>query len=154
MSTRPTHSESKLRSRAPRPLVALELVHDSVPLAPVSLENVGIFQQIVDGLPEQAALVDAETGIILVVNESWNETVTRQGYTDFGPGNNYIVELAKLATEGFGTATEVLHAVEEMRHGKRTAYRLVYEGAGPQEGLTFEVRIALIHVAGHRYIRI
>ena len=53
-------------------------------------EYVGIFQQLVDGLQEQAALVDAETGTILAVNGAWQQVATLNGFADFRPGGKLL----------------------------------------------------------------
>ncbi len=118
------------------------------------VDAVEIFQELINGLPEQAALVDMKSGTILAVNEAWEETVTLNGLSDFKPGKSYFAEIAKLAASGNRPAQSVLQAVEEMRLGRRTSFRLVYEGGGRQAGQKFEARIAVLNVSGHKYMRI
>jgi len=116
-------------------------------------EHVGIFQQLVDGLPEQSALIDAESGIILAVNGAWRNAATLNGFSDFRPGRNYFRELGKVAAAGYGPGQAVSDAIEEIRQGKRRSYRFIYEGLGQQAGRKFEARIKLMTVGGRDYIR-
>lgn len=107
----------------------------------------GIFQQIIGGLAEQAALID-EDWKILAVNEAWARTVTLNGLSDFKPGADYYEEVAKLARMGNAPAAAVLRALDEIRQGKRTSFRLVYQGGGRQVGQQFEARLATISFGG------
>ena len=117
-------------------------------------EYVGIFQQLVDGLPEQAALVDAETGVILAVNGAWQQAATLNGFADFRPGENYYRELSKVSASGYGPGQAAHDAVHEIRRGKRRSARMVYDGTGFQEGKKFEARLASMEVGGRKYIRV
>ncbi|HSQ96091.1 MAG TPA: ATP-binding protein [Croceibacterium sp.] len=114
----------------------------------------GIFQQLLDGLTQQAALIDADDWTILAVNDAWKRTTDLNGFSDFKPGNNYHDELNKIAGEGYRPAQMVIGAVEELRQRKRTSFRTVYEAGGRQAGKKFEVRFALMTVAGREYIRV
>lgn len=116
--------------------------------------QVGIFQHLLDGLTQQAALIDAEDWTILAVNDAWQRTTDLNGFSDFKPGNNYYDELSKIVGEGYGPAQRVIGAVEELRQRKRASFRTVYEGGGRQADKKFEVRFALMTVAGREYIRV
>jgi two-component system NarL family sensor kinase len=117
-------------------------------------DQVGIFQQLVDGLPEQAALVDAETGTILLVNDAWRQSVISNGYSNMGPGNNYFDEVAVLAEAGNVPARLFLPALKEIRQGRRTSFRVVYDGIRRQAGQKFEARLAVMKVGQRQYVRI
>jgi two-component system NarL family sensor kinase len=117
-------------------------------------EPVGIFQQLLDGLAEQAGLVDAETGTILAINDAWEASTSVNRLTSFKPGFDYFGGLARLAAEGHPRAQAILDAVMEMRRGERTSFRLVYDGVGFEEGQTFETRISLLNAVGQRYLRV
>ncbi len=107
----------------------------------------GVFQQLIDGLPEQAALV-GDDGRILAVNDAWARTVRLNGISDFAPGADYHHEIAKLAQTGNAPAEAVLKALDQIRHGKRQSFRLVYDGGGQQVGQQFEVRLSSLSVGG------
>jgi len=117
-------------------------------------EPVGIFQQLLDGLSEQAGLVDAESGTILAINDAWEASTRVNGLGAFVPGFNYLAGLAEMAAAGHPRAQTILDAVNEVRRGERGSFRLVYEGVGPELGQSFEIRIALVNAGGHRYLRV
>jgi len=117
-------------------------------------EYVGIFQQLVDGLQEQAALVDAESGAILAVNGAWQQAATLNGFADFRPGENYYRELSKVSASGYGPGQAAHDAIHEIRRGKRRSARMVYDGTGLQEGKKFEARLGSMEVGGRKYIRV
>src|SRR4051812_18660980 len=100
-------------------------------------DHVGIFQQLVDGLPEQAALIDAETWTILLVNDAWTRSVVGNGYAKMAPGNNFFDEIGNLAAAGNVAAGRALPALREIRQGRRTSFRMVYDGIRRQASQTF-----------------
>jgi two-component system NarL family sensor kinase len=126
-------------SGPPRPL------SDSDPL--------GVFQQIIGGLSEQAALI-GDDWTILAVNEAWAQTVSLNGLADFKPGANYYREVAKLAQTGNPPADAVLRALDEISQGKRKSFRLVYEGGGQQAGKQFEARLTVIGFGDRTYLMV
>ena len=117
-------------------------------------EHVGIFQQLVDGLSQQAALIDAEDWTILAVNDARQRTSTMNGYANLGPGNDYYREIGQIAAQGYRPAQMALTAIEEIRQRKRTSFRLVFEGIERQAGKKFETRFAMMTVGGREYIRV
>jgi two-component system, NarL family, sensor kinase len=117
-------------------------------------DPVGIFQQLVNGLPEQAALIDLDDWRILVVNEAWRRTATLNGFSDFRPGANYREEIAKVAENGHDPARATLEALDEIKLRKRNSFRLVYEGGGRQAGRKFEARLTVKKVGGRRYLTV
>src|SRR2546421_348198 len=62
-----------------------------------------LFEQIINGLPEQIALLN-EDWDILVVNEAWTHAVEQYGYQDLLPGTNYLRFCEARAAEGHSPA--------------------------------------------------
>jgi len=116
-------------------------------------DPLGIFQQLIDGLSEQAALI-GEDWTILAVNEAWAQTTTLNGFSDFGPGADYYREVAKVARSGYAPARAVLKALDEIRQKKRSSFRMIYEGSGQQAGKQFEARLTVIALGGRTYLMI
>ena len=54
------------------------------------------FQQIINGLPEQIALID-EDWIILAVNPAWTKTAAFYDYGELSPGADYLAFCEKVA---------------------------------------------------------
>jgi two-component system NarL family sensor kinase len=109
--------------------------------------SLGVFQQLIDGLSEQAALIDDDWRI-LAVNEAWAETAALNGFSGFEPGADYYEEISRVARTGNAAAKAVRKALDELAHGKRSSFRLVYPGGGPQAGKQFEARLTQIRFAG------
>ncbi|HEY6817171.1 MAG TPA: ATP-binding protein [Croceibacterium sp.] len=107
----------------------------------------GVFQQLIDGLSEQAALI-GDDWRILAANDAWIETARRVEVADFMPGANYLRELARLAKQGNAPAVAVSGALEEIRQGKRESFRLVYDGTAQLTGKQFEVCLTTLSVGG------
>src|SRR6188472_2921942 len=63
-----------------------------------NLAILDLFQQIINGLPEQIALVDDQWNI-LAVNESWTTTARSYGY-ELVPGSNYLEFCEARALDG------------------------------------------------------
>jgi signal transduction histidine kinase len=116
-------------------------------------DPLGVFAQIIGGLSEQAALI-GEDWTILAVNEAWAQTVTLNGLSDFRPGADYYREIGKLAQTGNPPARAVLRALDEIKQGQRTSFRLVYEGGGVQAGRQFEARLNVIAFGGRSYLMV
>ena len=83
------------------------------------LESIGqpafvdVFQQIINGLPEQIALLD-ESWNILAVNDAWTRTAALYGYFALCPGTNYYEILREKATEGHSSAGIVVDGIRTM----------------------------------------
>ena len=120
---------------------------------PVRVGYVETYHQILNGLPEQAALIGGD-GTILAVNEAWAENAALNGFSDFRPGANYYREIALVADAGYGPAREVVEALKEFRQHKRTSFRLVYEGAGHQAGRQFEARITALKLGDEDFLTV
>jgi two-component system NarL family sensor kinase len=116
--------------------------------------HVGIFQQMIDGLSEQAALIDASNWTVLAVNDSWERASAINGFTRLGPGNDYFREVGKLAARGHNPARTALTGMAEIRDRKRASFRMVFDGVDAQAGKKFETRFAMITVGGREYVRV
>jgi len=79
-------------------------------------------------LKRVVSLIDAETWTILLVNDAWKRSVMGNGYGNLGPGSNYYDEVDRLAAGGHVSAGMILPALKEIRQGRRTSFRLVYDG--------------------------
>ena len=107
------------------------------------------FEALINGLPEQIALLDRDWTVI-VVNQAWRHTAALYGFNDLTPGSNYKDFLARMAAEGSGSAAAVLKGVEEIIAGTRDFFRLVYSGSGAWAGHEFQLRINILELAGQR----
>jgi len=111
-----------------------------------------IFQQVINGLPEQIALVD-EQWKILAVNQAWVHTAKLYGY-ELEPGADYLTFCEARAAEGHkptGIAAAGIRAMEE--NGER-AFRFIYSGHGAWEGRSFQLCINRFDVGGRIYATI
>jgi signal transduction histidine kinase len=112
--------------------------------------TVDVFQELINGLPEQIALLDSDWNV-LTVNEAWRHTATMYGFHDLTPGSNYREFLGRMAREGHPSAAAVSVGIDEIAAGKRDSFRLVYSGSGAWEGHEFQLRMNLIDLGGHRF---
>src|SRR6186713_291954 len=86
-----------------------------------------IYQQVINGLPEEIALLDEQWNIV-AVNDSWRKTTTLLGYALTSPGTNYL-EFCKLkSTTGYTPAALVAKGIEEIERGIRGSFRFTYQG--------------------------
>ena len=84
-------------------------------------------QQLIDDLPEQIALLDANC-TILAVNRAWRATVAEHGYETLEPGFNYRDFCDAMAAEGFQPAVEARLGLDEICSGRRDSWELIYNG--------------------------
>jgi two-component system NarL family sensor kinase len=96
------------------------------------------FKHLIDDLPEQIALIET-SGAILVANQAWTKTVEDHGYLDALPGRNYRTFCAAKAAEGYEPARQAGEALDELVAGKRSSWRLVYNGRERWNGRDFEI---------------
>src|SRR4051794_1026854 len=87
-----------------------------------ALEFIDVFQQLIDGLPEQIALVD-ENWVILAVNKAWTKTAALYGYEALQPGTNYLRFCEERVAEGHGAAAPAVEGIKEIASGARDSYR-------------------------------
>ena len=114
---------------------------------------IGTFQTVIDGLPEQIALVD-ENWDILVVNEAWTTTAAQYGYGDLGPGSNYLQFCERKASEGHSAAAIAAGGAREIASGQKEAFRFIYHGRDQWEGAAFQLCIARVEAEGRRFATI
>ena len=109
-----------------------------------------IWQQLVDGLSEQVALVDADWNILLC-NNAWTRAVEFHGQFTLGPGVNYLEFLRRHARDGYFAAHDTLAGLEEIIAGNRNSYRMIYSGADHWTGRDTEVFVRRFEVNGHKF---
>jgi two-component system NarL family sensor kinase len=110
---------------------------------------VGMFQRLIDALPEQIALVDEEW-IILAVNPAWTKTASVYGYEALRPGTDYAAFCRERASEGHSAARPVIDGIAELQAGTRQSFEYFYDGNDRWEGHTFHVRINQLSIDGRK----
>ena len=126
--------------------VAPELFRDhSLELPP--LPFVDVFQQIIDGLPEQIALVD-EAWTIRAVNPAWTKTAALYGYEALVPGTDYLAFCEARATEGHTPAGIAAEGIRALVHNGEPSFHFTYHGKDRWEGFAFQLCVNRIKVAG------
>jgi signal transduction histidine kinase len=118
-----------------------------------AVDFVDVFQQLIDGLPEQIALVD-EQWTILAVNKAWTKTAALYGYEALQPGTDYLAFVKARADEGHGAARPAVDGIMEIEAGSRNSFRYVYHGNDRWEGFTFQLAINRIAIAGKTFATI
>ncbi|HEY5459414.1 MAG TPA: sensor histidine kinase [Sphingomicrobium sp.] len=105
------------------------------------------FQQIIDGLPEQIALVD-EDWTILAVNPAWTRTAALYDYGELTPGANYLAFCEKVAVQGHNPAGIAAKGIRDMKRNGQPSFSFVYHGKDRWEGFAFQLCVKWIEVAG------
>jgi signal transduction histidine kinase len=105
------------------------------------------FQQIINGLPEQIALVD-EDWIILAVNPAWTRTAALYDYDELTPGANYLAFCEKVAAQGHAPAGIAAKGIREMTQNGEASFGFVYHGKDRWEGFAFQLCVKRIEVGG------
>ena len=108
-------------------------------------------QPVIDGLAEQAALIDGN-GIILAVNRHWRRQVERQARSGLLISRDYDAYLAGLVAGGDEGARPILQAFRDIRDGARTSFKCLYRGFGVFSGYDFKVVITATEVHRERYV--
>lgn len=111
---------------------------------PVFIET---FQQIIDGLSEQIALVD-EDWIILAVNPAWTRTANLYDYDELTPGANYLAFCEEVAARGHAPAGIAAKGIRDMKQSGEPSFGFVYHGSDRWEGFAFQLCVKRIEVAG------
>ena len=106
---------------------------------------VEVYQQIINGLPEQIAMVD-DQWVILAVNQAWTKTAALYGYDALIPGTNYLEFCAARANEGHSPAAIVVDGIKEMQSANRPWFRFTYHGKDRWEGFAFQLCVNRIQV--------
>lgn len=107
------------------------------------------FQKMIDGLPEQIALLD-EDWKILLVNDAWTKTAALYGFHALGPGANYLRFCRDRALEGHQSAGKVAAGITDMATGRRDSFQMVYSGADRWAGHEFQLCVNRLEVDGRR----
>ena len=111
------------------------------------------FQQIIDGLPEQIALVD-EHWVIQVVNSAWTSTAALYGYDALSPGADYLSFIEARAAEGHSPAGIAAEGIREMDRKGETSFRFTYNGRDKWAGHAFQLCINRLYVDGRYFATI
>ena len=111
---------------------------------------VDVFQQIINGLPEQIALLD-ESWHILAVNDAWTKTAALYGYFALCPGANYFEFLSEKAAEGHATAGVVVDGIRTMEERGEDDFRFLYQGSDRWEGHSFQLCVHRMEIAGRTF---
>lgn len=113
-----------------------------------AVERVGlvdIFQQVIDGLPDQIALVD-EAWNILAVNPAWMTTSALYPSGELMPGSNYLEFCRLKSAEGYSAAAEAMEGAERIARREQDAFSFVYQGVDRWEGISFQTCIRRLAV--------
>lgn len=111
------------------------------------------FQELINSLPEQIALLD-ENWVLLAVNRAWIKTAELYGVHTLGPGADYFEFVEARANENHRSAMAVRDGIVEMNRGTRDSFRFVYSGADRWEGHQFQICINRLEMEGHRFVTI
>jgi signal transduction histidine kinase len=109
-----------------------------------------VFQQIINGLPEQIALLD-ENWNILAVNQAWTRTAALYGYFALCPGTNYFEFLREKEAEGHTSAGPVVEGIEAMEAGSQDSFRFLYHGSDKWEGHSFQLCVHRFEVGSRTF---
>lgn len=115
---------------------------------------IDVFEKLVNGLPDQIALLDVRWNII-ASNDAWTDYCAAHGFEVFQVGNNYLQELERLNEEKreASRATDaVISAIKEFEQGRPSIYRHVY--SGPRDGQETQIRIASMEIGGRKYFTV
>ena len=121
-------------------------------IRPPNFAILDLFQQIINGLPEQIALVDDQWRI-LAVNESWATTARSYGY-ELVPGSNYLEFCEARALEGHKPTGVAAAGIRAMEANGERSFRYIYTGHGAWEGRSFQLCINRLEVGGQSYATI
>jgi two-component system NarL family sensor kinase len=109
-----------------------------------------MFQQLVDGLPEQIALLD-DQWVILAANPAWLRTAALYGYDELRPGTNYLDFCTDRAKDGHMPAALVAEGIRGMERAGQTHFQFIYHGTDRWEGHAFQICINRFELAGRWY---
>jgi len=123
---------------------------EAVAGSPLSQQFAPIFEKLIEGLPEQIALLD-ENWIVLAVNESWTSTALSLGYHDLLPGCDYRAYCVRKAEEGHEAPAAALAAIAGLEKGEKASFNLKYSGQNELEGRDFEVQFHRFEIAGQKF---
>ena len=108
---------------------------------------VEVFQQIINSLSEQIALVD-DRWTILAVNEAWTKTAAVYGYDELSPGTNYLEFCEARAREGHKPAKLASDGIRMMDGTGERSFRYLYHGKDRWDGRSFQLCVNRVEVGG------
>lgn len=106
------------------------------------------FRLVIDGLPEQIALVD-EDWTILMVNDAWKKAADAVGLP-LGAGDNYRTFCQSYADQGSEPAMIVVAGLRQISSGQRDRFRHIYSAEGVNAGHDYQVCVARLECGGRR----
>ena len=141
-----------------RPLLHDDLVsaHWRLPASPAANDRVrakalaASIQPLIEDLREQIALLDEQCEI-LVINRAWRDTVETRGFRGL-PGDNYRLFCAGMAAQGYDPAIQATVALDQIVSGRRSFWKLVYNGGQVWGGREFEICQRRIAIGGIPFI--
>lgn len=111
------------------------------------------FQQVIDDLPEQIALLD-EQCTILAVNGAWAEAVSDHGYSELVPVCNYRDFCASQAGKNYEPAIVALAALDEILSGVRDFWQYAYNGRDRWSGHDYQISFHRVRVGSGSFITV
>lgn len=111
-----------------------------------------LFQRVIDGLPEQIALVDDKWQII-TVNEAWTAAAKLYGY-ELATGADYLSFCEARGREGHKPTQIAAAGIRAMDEKREQSFRFVYEGSGAWEGKSFQLCVNRLELVGKTYATI
>jgi two-component system, NarL family, sensor kinase len=107
-------------------------------------------QQIINGLPEQIALLD-DRWVMLAANPAWARTASLYGYDGLGLGVSYLDFCTDRAKEGHTPAAIVADGIREMERTGRRSFHFTYHGTDRWEGHSFQICINRFELFGRMF---
>jgi hypothetical protein len=124
---------------------------------PVSIGNhpggaLALINEVIDGLPQNIAVVDAQ-GRIAAVNRAWRAFALANGHInerECGPGADYLEVCRSAAERGSSDAALVSTRLQMLLSGQTTEFRLEYECSSPelQRWFTLQARLLTVGFEG------
>ncbi len=109
----------------------------------------GLLQRIIDGLPEQIAVLDADWNILLI-NRPWHRVAQQQGMA-LGPGKNYRDYFESFAAVGDDDGAALVAGLDDVSSGRRTVFHHTYAADGPNLGRDFRISVSTFECCGKRF---
>jgi signal transduction histidine kinase len=113
---------------------------------PLLAPSAAALREIIDGLPEQIALLD-DSWNVLAVNRAWAESAASAGIPGLETGENYRQGCEMMAERGNGDAIILRQALREISAGQRRFFEHVYFKDGKSGG-DFKVNISCFESGG------
>ncbi|WP_290869972.1 chemotaxis protein CheB [Aquabacterium sp.] len=119
-----------------------------------ALRSASRLQAIVDAVPANLALIDAQ-GVILTVNKRWREFAEAngdRGLVHTGPGQNYLAVTAQAVASERGEAAQQMLAadqgVRQVLNGETEEFFQIYPCHAPDEARWFALHVTPLRLKG------